>query len=328
VSAAEQVRVGDGDRQYSVDTGWAKAPAGDHLGDVAAVGIVDDGQVLAFSRGDHPMAIFDPEGNFQGSWGQDIFTRAHGLHVAPDGFLYCTDDGDHTVRKCTQEGEVVMTIGIPGRPTEYMSGEPFHRCTHTALAPDGRIYVSDGYGNAQVHCFSPEGKLLFSWGGSGSDPGEFFLPHNILCDADGWVYVADRENHRVQVFDGEGRYETQFNNLYRPCALAFPPGDDPELYIGELHPLFNNFTPWAPNLGAKVKILDRTGAPLASLGDRHFGIEPHQFYAPHGIAVDGDGNIYVGEVTIAAWGLIMSEQPRPENITTVRKLTRLRNDQE
>ncbi len=100
-----------------------------------------------------------------------------------------------------------------------MSGEPFHRCTHTALSPQGDIYVSDGYGNARVHKYSPDGKLLLSWGEPGTDPGQFNIAHNICCDPDGWVYVADRENHRVQVFDGNGKYETQWNNMHRPCGL-------------------------------------------------------------------------------------------------------------
>ena len=100
-----------------------------------------------------------------------------------------------------------------------MSGEPFHRCTHTALSPKGEIYVSDGYGNARVHKYSPDGKLLMSWGEPGTDPGQFNIVHNIVRDGDGWVYVADRENHRVQVFDGNGKYETQWNNMHRPCGL-------------------------------------------------------------------------------------------------------------
>src|SRR5580765_5967892 len=92
------------------------------------------------------------------------FHRAHGLHVGPDDALYCTDDGDHTVRKCTPDGKVLLEIGIPGRPSGFMSGEPFNRCTHTALSPDLDIYVSDGYANARVHKFAPDGKLFFSWG--------------------------------------------------------------------------------------------------------------------------------------------------------------------
>ena len=128
--------------------------------------------------------------------------------MAPDDTIWLTDDGDHTVRQCTLEGKVLLTLGIPGKPAPYMSGEPFHRCTHTAMSPEGDIYVSDGYGNSRVHKYSPNGRLLLSWGAPGTDPGEFNIAHNITCDADGWVYVADRENHRVQVFDGNGKYES------------------------------------------------------------------------------------------------------------------------
>ena len=121
-----------------------------------------------------------------------------------DDTIWLTDDGDSSVKQCTLDGKLLMTLGIPGRPSPYMSGLPFHRCTHTALSPKGEIFVSDGYGNSAVHKFSPDGKLLKSWGGPGTDPGEFNIVHNIVCDDAGWVYVADRENHRVQVFDGKG----------------------------------------------------------------------------------------------------------------------------
>src|SRR5271168_3996907 len=143
-----------------------------------------------------------------------------------------------------------------------MSGEPFHRCTHTALSPKGEIYVSDGYGNARVHKYTPDGKLLKSWGEPGSDPGQFNIVHNISTDADGWVYVADRENHRVQVFDGNGKYEAQWNNLHRPCALCRSPQG--LFYIGELGPFLAptlNF----PNLGPRLVVLDAQGKVLARL---------------------------------------------------------------
>jgi len=322
VSAETTCVLADGEHRYAVDTAWAKLPDGSVLGDVAAVGIGADGRVFAFSRGEHPMAIFDRDGTFLGSWGQDVFTRAHGLHVAPDGFLYCTDDGDHTVRKCTPDGEVVMTLGIPGEPAPHFSDKPFCRCTHTALSPDGDIYVSDGYGNSAVHCFSPEGELKFSWGGPGTEPGEFHLPHNICCDADGWVYVADRENSRIQVFDGQGRFETQFHGVNRPCALALSPGDDPELFVGELGPLFNNFTPWIPNVGARISVLDRSGERRARLGSGRMGRGPDELIAPHGLAVDVNGDVYLGEVAGIAWPMYF-EGPPPVDLTTVRKLTRI-----
>ena len=112
-----------------------------------------------------------------------------------------------------------------------MSGNPFNRCTHVAIDPrNGDFYVSDGYGNARVHKYTPDGRLLFSWGESGTDPGQFNIAHNIATDRDGWVYVADRENHRVQVFDGDGRYETQWNNMHRPCGLCAGSGRQPLFY--------------------------------------------------------------------------------------------------
>src|SRR5437762_2353237 len=210
--------------RYEVDDGWAKLPPGyEFNADVAAVGVDKHDNVYAFNRGKHPMCVFDRDGNFLRSWGEGVFLRPHGVFMAPDETIWLTDDGDHTVRQCTLDGKVLQTFGIPGKPAPYMSGEPFHRCTHTAFSPQGDLYISDGYGNSRVHKFSPNGKLLFSWGEPGTDPGQFNIPHNICCDADGWVYVADRENHRVQVFDGNGKYESQWVNMHRPSGLYMGP---------------------------------------------------------------------------------------------------------
>jgi len=112
-----------------------------------------------------------------------------------------------------------MTIGVPGKAAAYQCGEPFNRCTHVAFSPKGEIYVSDGYGNSRVHKYSPDGKLLLSWGESGSDPGQFNIVHNIVTDKDGWVYVADRENNRVQVFSDEGEYLGEWQDLYHPMDI-------------------------------------------------------------------------------------------------------------
>ena len=131
---------------------------------------------------------------------------------------------------------MLLEIGVPGEPAPIYGGDPFNRCTHTALSPEGDLYVADGYGNARVHKYSPNGKLQFSWGEPGTDPGAFNIVHNICCDEDGWVYVADRENHRVQVFDGKGKYHAQWNNLHRPCGLCMTRGRNPIAYIGESGP--------------------------------------------------------------------------------------------
>lgn len=316
------VTVGSGDFIYRVDPEWGVLPDGWDLRDVAAVAVDRKDNVYVFNRGQHPMIVFDRDGNFLRAWGEGLFSRAHGLHIGPNDTLYCTDDGDHTMRACTLDGKVLMTLGIPGKPAPFMAGEPFHRCTHTALSPQGDLYISDGYGNARVHKYAPDGTLLFSWGEPGTDPGQFNIPHNICCDADGWVYVADRENHRVQVFDGNGRYETQWKNMHRPCGLCMETGADPLCYVGELGPgmAVNRET---PNLGPRLSVMNNKGEVLARIGDIRRGMEAHQFLAPHGLAVDSHGDIYVGEVSYTNWPSV-SDEPVPSHLRTLRKLIRIR----
>ena len=207
---------------------------------------------------------------------------------------------------------MLLTIGIPGKPAAYMSGDPFHRCTHTAMSPKGDIYVSDGYCNARVHKYAPDGRLLMSWGGPGPTPASSTSPHNITCDADGWVYVADRENHRVQVFDGNGKYETQWNNLHRPCGIFMPSGKCPICYIGELGPV-QRVSRDSPNLGPRVTIVDNTGKRLSRLGGLCAGLGADQFLAPHGLCVDSRGDIYVGEVSWTQWPQLFPKDAMPEN---------------
>ena len=130
--------------------------------------------------------------------------------------------------------------------------------------------------------------------------GEFNIVHNICCDADGWVYVADRENHRVQVFDSNGRYETQWKNLHRPCGLYMPYGHQPICYIGEVGPAAA-VSRDIPNLGPRVSIVDHEGKLIGRFGNTPAGTELGKFLAPHGLAVDAQDDIYVGEVSWTAW---------------------------
>ena len=143
--------VGSGQFRYRVVSEWAKLPDGWSFKEVGGVGVDRNDNVYVFNRGEHPMIIFDREGNFLRSWGEGRYPRAHGVHMAPDDTMFLTDDGGHFVRKVTLDGKVLLELGVPGKPAPFMSGEPFHRCTHTALSPRGEIYVSDGYGNARVH---------------------------------------------------------------------------------------------------------------------------------------------------------------------------------
>ena len=313
--------LGSGDFQYEVDVAWGKLPDGWSYKEAAAVGVDANDNVYVFSRGDHPMIVFDRHGDFLRSWGEDLFARAHGVTMGPDESIYCTDDGDHTVRKCTYDGKVLLELGVPGKAAAMHSGKPFNRCTHIALCPDtGAIYVADGYGNSCVHKYDPNGKLLFSWGEAGTDPGQFNIVHNICTDKDGYVYVADRENHRVQVFDRNGKFETAWSNVHRPCGLFMDSGDAELCYIGELGSgMAVNAS--HPNLGPRIAIHNRKGEVLARLGDdtKGAGEGPAQFLAPHGVTVDSHGDIYVAEVS---WTSIGQHQNPPREMQTLRKLVK------
>ncbi|MEZ5852836.1 MAG: peptidyl-alpha-hydroxyglycine alpha-amidating lyase family protein [Hyphomicrobiaceae bacterium] len=320
------VVLGQGEHRYRVVENWAKLPDGWEFMDCAAVAVDSKDRVYVFTRGEHPMIVFDREGNFLKSWGEGVFKRPHGLHIDADDILYCTDDGDHSVRKCTTDGKVLMTMGVPGRPAPFMSNEPFHRCTHTALSPKGEIYVSDGYGNSCVHKFSPDGKLLQTWGRTGTGPGEFNLVHNIVTDRDGWVYVADRENHRVQVFDGNGKYETEWRNLHRPSALYCACGKGttrPTFFVGELGPGMPVNLKYR-NLGPRLSVVDSEGRLVSRLGGEEGpGTEVGRFLSPHGLAIDQRGDIYVGEVAYTNWPTSFPGQPMPRPLRSLQKLERV-----
>ena len=313
------VAVGTAAYTYEVAEGWGKLPDGWSFREAAAVGTDSNDNVYVFNRGEHPMIVFDREGNFLRSWGEGVFPRAHGVTMGPDDTIFCTDDGDHTVRKCKLDGTVLLTLGISGKPTPFMSGDPFNRCTHVAIDPtNGDFYVSDGYGNARVHKYSPDGKHLFSWGESGTGPGQFNIAHNVCTDKDGWVYVADRENHRIQVFDRNGKFETQWVNMHRPCALFI--SEDQLVYIGELG-WGMSVNEHHPNLGPRITVMNTKGERLGRIGHMGWGLDVGQFIAPHGIGLDSEGSIYVGEV---AWTNLNNVRGQdPGRVRSLQKLVKV-----
>jgi DNA-binding beta-propeller fold protein YncE len=312
------VELGTAEYTYEVAEGWGKLPDGWSFKEAAAVGVDSKDNVYVFNRGEHPVIVFDREGNFLRSWGEGVYPRAHGVTMGPDDTIFLTDDGDHTMRHCTLDGKVLMTLGISGKPAPFMSGNPFNRCTHLAIDPsNGDFFISDGYGNARVHKYSPDGKLLLSWGESGTGPGQFNIAHNIATDKDGWVYVADRENQRIQVFDRNGKFETQWTNMAKPCGLFIDQSSE-LVYVGELGVAIGPNSQ-AYGLGPRVSIMDTKGNTLARLGDGPEGINPGQFTAPHGVSVDSHGDIYVGEVS---WTHSRRYANPPDEIRSLQKLVR------
>ena len=308
------------DRYEAVD-GFFRRPRGWTFVEVADVGVDRDDNVFVFCRGTHPVMIFDREGAFLDAWGEmgeNYFTFPHGLSVGLDGFVYTADSRDHTVRKWTGDGKLVMTLGSAHQNAPAFSGKPFNRPTHATVASNGDIYVSDGYGNANIHCFSPQGELKFSWGTPGNGPGQFNTVHSVFIDHDDndTLYAADRYNNRVQFFTLRGEYLGEWANLRLPQSVR--KGPEGAFYVAELA---NRVTVLSPDgtvlarWGDSVEVDDAEigGVELALPGASsrnpmvrgrvHNDPGPGLFCAPHGIAVDSQGSFYVAESSESWIGL-------------------------
>ncbi len=301
--------------RYRALEDWPTLPLNLDLVEVPAVATDSQDRVYVFNRGESPVAVFTPEGDFIGSWGEDVIKRAHGITIGPDDAVYCVDDLDHTVKKFSTDGELLLTLGTSGcfsdtgaTSVDYReirrAGPPFNFPTNLAISPSGDLYVSDGYGNARIHRFSADGELLFSWGEPGAGPGQFHVPHGIAVDENGKVYVADRENDRIQIFEPDGRYSMEWNELARPCEV-FIDGDS-IVYVAELgyrSGMWPGTSPPTPSAtGGRMSVFDARGELLARWGGGEDPCAPGDFYAPHDVWVDSRGDVYVGEVTLSAGG--------------------------
>lgn len=309
------IRTTSGGYTYEIVEGWAMgAETGiDGTFDVAGTGVDSKGNVYLFNRGPIPVIVVDRDGKLVRRWGDKAtFPNAHAVTVDPEDNIWLTDTFDHTVRKCTPDGKVLMTLGESGKPADPMCGRPFCQCTHMAIHPGtGELFISDGYGNARVHKYTPDGRLLFSWGEHGNKPGQFNLPHNIATDRDGYVYVADRENMRVQVFTPNGKLVDMWTEMARPCGLFIDSKAGTQMaYIGELSAAWwaqVSYKLWdmvnQPAMGPRISLYTLDGTHRASLLENGQGDAPNQMMAPHGVSVDAEGSIYIGEVssTAGAW---------------------------
>ena len=315
--------LGHGNYAYTPLEYWGNFPDDITLGDVAGIAVDAKDNVYLFNRGEHPVVVLSQHGDVLRTWGHGIFKNPHGASIGPDQCIYLTDNFDHTVRKFSQTGELLMEIGTPDISSGFMSGKPFCKCTHCAIAPSGDIFVSDGYQNACIHHFNPKGKHIKSWGQSGAGPGEFNLPHNICCDNDGWLYVADRENSRIQIFNTSGNFEGQINNMHRPSGLAITGGSSPDCIVGELASYLEVNKDF-PNLGPFVSFFDKRGSLLSKL-DKGAGpgVLPGQFISPHSIAIDSLGDLYIGDVAETDWEEVMGKELMPSNLRRFQKLKRI-----
>ena len=272
------MQVGSGEYTYEVAEGWGRLPDGVSLGWVAAVACDSQDRVYVYSRSDLPMVVFDRDGTFVSSWGLEFLEDAHGIFIGDDDVVWCVERETHCVRKCSREGELLMTIGEPHRVGD--EGQPFNLPTDVGFDSDGCIYVSDGYGNARVHKYDPQGKHMLSWGEPGSGPGQFDLPHCVRVDPEDRVLVADRSNNRIQIFDTDGAYQQEWGGFHQPDTLHI---EDGVIYVAELD--------------QRVSIIDLQGEVITRWGRGERGDEPGEFLGcPHGIWTDSRGDLYVSEV--------------------------------
>jgi DNA-binding beta-propeller fold protein YncE len=306
--------VGQGDFRYELVDGWAQLPDGWSIGQVSPA-TDSEGRVYLFNRSEHPMIVLDRDGTFVEAWDAPELTSAHGIHIDRDDNVYVAVMYSHVVSKYDRNGKHLLTLGAPDVPSnpdfvvdpnrEGAVGRhpwdtpaqlrdktmavsrgaygPFSIPTDIAVGPDGSIYCSDGYGNSCIHRFSSEGELLRSWGRPGRDePGEFFVPHGIWVHDDGRVFVADRENNRVQIFDVDGNVLDAWGGFSYPCDVYVD--DDDVVYVAEgttWKPPPDPAAPCVQIRSSAGELLARFSSPVDASG--------------HRVWVDDEGSLYVNQ---------------------------------
>ncbi len=297
--------VGSGDLKFELVDGWQHVPEGWHQFDVPAVCTDQAGNVYTFWRGDHRVVVYDRSGHCIDSWSEAPFdVRAHGIYMSPAQQLYLVDEGTHSVGRFTTAGKFLTQFGPSGVPSDSgYDGEnyrtvthgapPYRRPTSAAVAPSGEVYVSDGYGNSRVHRFTADGTLLQSWGEPGRELSEFHVPHAVWVHTDGRVFVADRENERIQIFTPDGQLESYWTDVQRPQGIFID--SDERVYIAEgSWPAgweSQRRGPITTPEPGRISVYDLQGGVLSRWSNPDQA-EPGFMLSPHGIWVDDEGSIY------------------------------------
>ena len=212
------ITVGMGDFVYEYDPGWAKLPAGHSFQGPSGVAVDSHDRVYVYQRQGPPVLVFDRQGHFLAPWDRPggVPADAHHVHVGPDDTVYLVDRDAHQVLQYTPDGELLSSMGTRDRAAFQA---PFNHPADICVAPSGELFVADGYGNSSVHRFTADGVYISSFGGPGRGPGEFLVPHAVRVSNDGRVYVADRENNRVQVFTTDGQFVDQWTDFKCPMGI-------------------------------------------------------------------------------------------------------------
>ena len=320
--------------EYEVVEGWEKVPPGYDHWDTGDVAVDSEDRVYLLVRHQNRVCIYDRDGNFIKAWGEDsIGTGGHGIAVDRQFNVYVVDWLEHYVRKFTNDGHLIYTLGTRGvgadngrepwpprqdkwpveRLSQLRSTGPFNGCTDAAIAPNGDLYISDGYGNARIHHFSADGKLIESWGEPGTGPGEFHCPHGLEIGPDGLMYVSDRENDRVQVFTLDFRFIREIEAQHPSDAAV---DRDGRMAVCELRYFEgrDSFT---------------RGVVTESLPDRVsvFGKDGNVLYRrtdviswANGIAMDSHGDFYVAQVPARLGSQPDAAAPETSSLTKFKRV--------
>ncbi len=248
-------------------------PADVEMGAPSSVGWTSRNRLLVFNRGPNPLMEFEPDGSFVRSWGQGEYDRPHGMRVDGRGNIWTTDVNADVVRKMDPDGEVLLRIDADDTP---LMNEP----TDLAIGLEGEIFVLVGHGQGEPHVlkFDRGGSLMTSWGEAGTGASEFDTPHSIVVDAEGLVYVADRQNRRVQIFDSGGTYIKEWAYKGLPCGLFIDA--DQQMYM-------------VSGFAGEILKLDENGKAIGANGQPGKGLG--EFGEAHYMTVTPSGDIYVAD---------------------------------
>ena len=304
--------VGSGKWTFQPVTNWPHVPTDVDMKEAVGVAVDSRDRVFVFSRSNRPLMVFTADGDYVDGWGDGLFARPHGIWIDRDDTLLLVDDMGHSVRRFSADGELLQTIGPSGEPsvtnidgmdfrTISHGAEPYNMPTNIVADSVGDLFITDGYGNARVHHFSADGKYVKSWGEPGSGPGQFNVPHGLGVDADDRLYVADRENSRVQIMSRDGVLLEEWADVVRPCEVFV--GRDGMVFVAELG-LRSGLFPWEQpdpaSSGSRMSIFNTNGELQARWGGGDKPESPGDFYSLHDVQADSIGNLYTAEVTASA----------------------------
>lgn len=316
-----------GNFAYTLEPNYGNLPDGFDLMMFPSGCCDDEDNLFLTSRNlDHPIVMLDAEGNYVRDFGKGLFAETHGICVTPEGTLLCADTGLHVIRELTKTGEHIRDLGTLGKPSDsgydgnawrrmqrrgFMiptdvpykdnaswvfyegvlsikrAAEPFNRPTGVCVAPNGNIYVSDGYGNAAVHRFTRDGELIRTWGGPGHEPGKFIVPHCIWADKENRIWVGDREGNKINIFDEDGELiGCVTDGLYQPTEIF---ADEDYIYV-----------------------VERGGGLTIFNMDMEIEVQLGYFNSPiraHGMCGDSKGNLYFMPLTTYDCHYLMKLSP-------------------